>query len=117
MQQIVKAVKALSSEVRIRILNVISERECCVCEVMHVLDISQTCASRNLTILYNTGFLKLRRQGQWVLYSIDQKGLKQYQMALLESVQQGLEGNTEAIQDRQRVRSTEKRGLACARKS
>ncbi len=40
--------KALSDETRLRISSLLLERECCVCEVMQALDISQTRASRNL---------------------------------------------------------------------
>ena len=61
MRDTVKAFKALSDETRLRILNVLLERECCVCEVMQALDISQTRASRNLAALYDAGFLKLKK--------------------------------------------------------
>ena len=71
MQDLVKAIKALSDETRLRIMNVLLERECCVCEVMQVLDISQSRASRNLGIIQDAGFLKARREGAWMFYSVD----------------------------------------------
>ncbi len=71
MQDLIKALKALSDETRLRILNVLLEKECCVCEVMQALDISQSRASRNLGILQESGFLKTRRDGQWMVYSVD----------------------------------------------
>ena len=49
MREIIKAFKALSDETRLRVLNLILERECCVCEVMQALEISQSKASRHLT--------------------------------------------------------------------
>ena len=73
MRDTVKAFKALSDETRLRILNILLERECCVCEVMQALDISQTRASRNLAALHNAGFLKLRKEGLWSLYSINKE--------------------------------------------
>ena len=73
MRQLIKTFKALSDETRLRILNVLTERECCVCEVMQALDISQTRASRNLSQLCDAGFLKFRRNGLWVLYSIEKE--------------------------------------------
>ena len=77
MRELVKAFKALSDETRLRIINLLLERECCVCEVIQALDISQTRASRNLNILYNAGFLKLRKDGLWSLYSVvDRERLK-----------------------------------------
>ncbi|MCJ7744033.1 MAG: metalloregulator ArsR/SmtB family transcription factor [Dehalococcoidales bacterium] len=69
MRDLIKAMKALSDETRLRIMNILLERECCVCEVMEVLGISQTRASRNLGLLEEAGFLKMRKIGQWALYS------------------------------------------------
>jgi DNA-binding transcriptional ArsR family regulator len=46
-----QAFKTLSDETRLRILNLILERECCVCEVMQALEISQSKASRGLSLL------------------------------------------------------------------
>lgn len=71
MQELIKATKALADETRLRMLNILLERECCVCEVMQALDISQSRASRNLGILEDAGFLTARRDGLWIVYSID----------------------------------------------
>ena len=40
MLDLIKAMKALSDETRLRILKVLLDRECCVCEIMQALDIS-----------------------------------------------------------------------------
>jgi ArsR family transcriptional regulator, arsenate/arsenite/antimonite-responsive transcriptional repressor len=68
--EFIKPFKALSDETRLRILAIVVMRECCVCEVMQVLRISQSRASRNLKILEEAGFLKSRREGAWVYYSL-----------------------------------------------
>ncbi|MBM3166707.1 MAG: winged helix-turn-helix transcriptional regulator [Chloroflexi bacterium] len=108
MRELVKVFKALSDETRLRILNLLLERECCVCEVMQVLDISQTRASRNLNALYDAGLLKLRRQGLWALYSIDKENLRDYYTELVDAVGKGLAGNPIAARDRVRLKSTER---------
>ena len=105
-----KAFKALSDETRLRILNLLLERECCVCEVMQALGISQTRASRNLGALYDAGFLKLRKDGLWSLYSIDQEGMKEYFYSLVKAVRKGLEDNKVAALDRERLRKAERVG-------
>jgi ArsR family transcriptional regulator len=51
MRETVKVFKALSDETRLRTLNVLLERECCVCEVMQALDISQSKASRSMKLV------------------------------------------------------------------
>jgi len=79
----VKIFKALSDETRLRILNLIIEQECCVCEVMQTLNISQTRASRNLSQLYNAGLLILRKEGLWSLYSVDRQKVEPFTASLL----------------------------------
>jgi len=113
MRELVKAFKALSDETRLRILNLLLERECCVCEVMQALDISEPRASRNLSALYDAGFLKLRRQGLWALYSIDREGLKEHYADLIEAIRKALDGNKTALQDRQRLRNAQRVGPGC----
>ena len=110
MHDLIKALKALSDETRLRILNLLLERECCVCEVMQALNISQTRASRNLSILYEAGFIKLRKDGLWSLYSINQEGMKQYSPTLVEAVRKALEGNKVVTQDKKRLMKAERVG-------
>ena len=114
MRDLVKASKALSDETRLRILNLLLERECCVCEVMQALQISQTRASRNLSTLYDAGFLKLRKDGLWSLYSIDEKGMDGYLIGLVESVRKALVGNKMAAMDKARLKNAERVGPGCA---
>jgi len=114
MYQFVKAMKALSDDTRLRMINLLLERECCVCEVMQALEISQTRASRNLTLLYDAGFLKLRKEGLWSLYSLDREGMPKQLAKLVESVKLALSDNEVAIQDRERLKSTTRTGISCA---
>jgi len=85
MESYLQAVKALSDETRLRILNLILDRECCVCEVMQALDISQTRASRNLRILENAGFLESRRDGVWIYYRLTDKPEDPFISSLIKS--------------------------------
>ena len=115
MRELVKAFKSLSDETRLRILNLLLERECCVCEVMQALEISQTRASRNLSALYDAGFLKLRKDGLWSLYSIDHEGMKEYFSEMVDAVRKGLEGNQVMKLDRERLKKAERVGPGCVR--
>jgi len=113
MRDLIKAFKALSDETRLRILNLLLERECCVCEVMQALNISQSRASRNLSALYDAGFLKLRRQGLWALYSLDEERLGGYYWHLIRAVEKALEGNEAALQDRRRLKNARRTVPSC----
>ena len=113
MRQVLKAMKALSDETRLRILNLLLERECCVCEVMQALQISETRASRNLGILYDAGFLKLRKDGLWSLYSLDREGMKESFFDLVGIVRKELSDNEVAALDRERLKTAKRVGLGC----
>ena len=70
MQNTVDLFKALADETRLRILNLLYEQELCVCDVMAVLDISQSKASRHLIALKRAGLANDRREAQWMHYSL-----------------------------------------------
>ena len=70
MEKLLNALKALSEVTRLRILNLLYEKELCVCDIMEALQISQTKASRHLIYLKNAELVKDRKQAQWVYYSI-----------------------------------------------
>jgi ArsR family transcriptional regulator, arsenate/arsenite/antimonite-responsive transcriptional repressor len=117
MHQFIKVVKALSDDTRLRMINILEERECCVCEVMQALKISQTRASRNLTMLYDAGFLKLRKEGLWSVYSIDNEGMPKYSTKLVESIKLALLDNETAAQDRERLKTATRTGTSCSKKT
>jgi len=111
MRDAIKSLKALSDETSIRVLNLVLQRECCVCEVMHALDISQSKASRHLSALYDAGFLKLRKDGLWSLYSVDEAGLKDYQTDLVNSVRKIIKDYKLAQSDAERLGKVKRRVL------
>ncbi len=113
MRELVKVYKALSDESRLRVLNLVIERECCVCEVMQSLQISQSKASRILSTLYDVGFLKLRKDGLWSLYSIDWEGMDAYLKDILEATRKALKDNKQMEMDRERLRKAERVGPGC----
>ena len=70
MQNLVELFKSLADDTRLRILNLLYEKELCVCDVMAVLDITQSKASRHLIALKRVGLVSDRRDAQWMHYSL-----------------------------------------------
>jgi ArsR family transcriptional regulator len=103
MNKLTRVAQALSDETRLRILNIVSEHECCVCEVMQALDISQTRASRNLKILYDAGFLDMRTDGLYTLYSLRKNNDGSFYSKLLDAVYQELATDPVARKDSSRL--------------
>ena len=116
MREALKAFKTLSDETRLRILNLIAERECCVCEVMQALQISQSKASRGLTALYDAGFLKQRKEGLWSLYSMDAEA-KSYLLDLAEAAGKVVKDSKVASLDIERLRRAGRIGPRCVGKA
>jgi len=63
--------KMLTDETRIRLLNILSENQLCVCEVQAVLDISQTNASKHLNKLKAAGLITDEKKSQWSYYFLN----------------------------------------------
>ena len=114
MKELTRATHALSDETRVRIINLIMERECCVCEVMQALSISQTRASRNLKILYDAGFLNMRNDGLFTLYSINPVNNSNFRTHLLQAVRENLQKNTIAHKDLQQLDEAKRIGPGCS---
>ena len=62
--------KAFSDETRLRILNLLAQREHCVCEFQQILKVPQPTISRHLAYLRRTKLVKTRRHGKMILYSL-----------------------------------------------
>ena len=108
MNKLTRTAQALSDETRLRILNILSEHECCVCEVMQALDISQTRASRNLKILYDAGFLDMRTDGLYTLYSLRKNNDGSFYAKFLEAVYQELATDRVARDDLIRLKKAKR---------
>jgi|UniRef100_A0A7C3YZ80 ArsR family transcriptional regulator len=63
--------KSLGDETRLRILWLLMQQEeLCVCDIMEVLGITQSKASRHLRYLFHLGWVTDRRDGLWMNYRI-----------------------------------------------
>lgn len=63
--------KALGDESRLRILGLLQYGELCVCDIMEVLKLPQSTASRHLAYLKNSKWVCATRQGKWMYYQLD----------------------------------------------
>jgi len=70
MNSIDVVLKALADETRLRIINLLYEKELCVCDIYEALNITQTKASRHLQYLKHAGLVEDRKHAQWIYYSL-----------------------------------------------
>jgi ArsR family transcriptional regulator len=62
--------RALADPTRLRLLNLIADREICVCYLVEILRISQPKISRHLAYLRRAGIVASRREGKWMHYRL-----------------------------------------------
>ena len=62
--------RALADRTRLRLLNLIADKEICVCYFVDILGISQPKISRHLAYLRRAGIVAARRQGRWMHYRL-----------------------------------------------
>jgi ArsR family transcriptional regulator len=63
--------KALGDETRLRMLGLLTHGELCVCDIMEVLKLPQSTASRHLAYLKNAKWVSGVRRGKWMYYQLD----------------------------------------------
>lgn len=65
-----KLFRVLADRTRLRLLNLMSGQEICVCYLVEVLKATQPKISRHLAYLRNSGIVAARREGRWMHYRI-----------------------------------------------
>ncbi len=71
MDETIQLLTAISSETRYKLTRLLLDRELCVCELEHILNLSQPAISQQIRLLREAGLIQQRRQGRWVFYRID----------------------------------------------
>lgn len=62
--------KVFGDTTRIKILYILLKSELCVCDISHVLGVSQSAVSHQLRMLKQMKLVKYRREGKSVFYSL-----------------------------------------------
>lgn len=71
MKDLLDYFKLLSDETRVRILMLLFTKELCVCQLTGITGVSQPNMSKHLGRLKDAGYVKDRRDGQYIFYSLN----------------------------------------------
>lgn len=77
-----KYLAVISEPNRLAILGFLKDGEECACEIHPKLKLPQNLSSHHLKVLKDIGLLKSRREGTKILYSRNEKVIKNYQLEL-----------------------------------
>jgi ArsR family transcriptional regulator len=70
MDSVSRLFKTLGDETRLRIVNLLSGGELCVCDLTHALKMPQSTVSRHLATLKSAGLVIGRNKGTWAYYRL-----------------------------------------------
>ena len=70
MQRLDNYFRGLAEASRLRIVNLLLQRELCVCDIQRILNLTQPSASRHLSYLKHAGLVADRRDGLRVFYRL-----------------------------------------------
>ncbi len=103
MKDLIKAFKALSDPTRLRIVLLLAERDLCVCELTHILNMSQSRVSHQLRLLRDSDLVEDRREGRWIIYAMPPAVKASLVPALMQFAGPGLAGTAAVVRDAERL--------------
>lgn len=110
--EIIKVLKAMSDETRIRILNALKTDELCVCEIEYLLNLNQSNASRHLIKLTEAKIITYYKKAKYVYYKLVPETLEQYPFisVLLDKEMSKI---VECNRDKEKLREYKTSGMGC----
>jgi ArsR family transcriptional regulator, arsenate/arsenite/antimonite-responsive transcriptional repressor len=94
--------KSVADPTRVRILKLLEAGEMCVCQVVAILELSQSTISKHLFLLKMAGLVKERQEKKWVHYALDGSGGVPYARKMLAALKGWLNDDPVIGRDRKR---------------
>jgi DNA-binding transcriptional ArsR family regulator len=103
--------KSVADPTRVRILKLLEKGEMCVCQIIAILEFSQSTISKHLFLLKMAHLVKERKEGKWVHYSLNSSGGgSPYARKMLQSLRGWLNDDPVVGKDRKREAMARKMG-------
>ena len=80
--KLANTLKILGDPTRLKMISLLNTRDCCVCEIVPILGISQPAISQHMSKLKSCNLVTETRKGQWIVYSLNRERLNEIGLAL-----------------------------------
>lgn len=115
LKKVIKILKALSDESRIRIVNLLKAKSgVCVCEITEIINLSQPTISSHLKKLEEAGIITFRKDGLWVNYYLSEE-MDNESRGLIDLIMKIIEKDPAVKDDLLKIINTD-RVLICCKK-
>jgi ArsR family transcriptional regulator len=105
--------RAFSDPTRLRILRLLQGGECCVGDLVTILQVPQPSVSRHLAYLKRAGLVAVRKAGLWKYYSLTPAGSGTFHQNLLHCLESCFADVPDLQADAQRAAKLRKSGGCC----
>lgn len=110
-KKLVKIFKALGDANRLRIVNMLSQKRLCVCEMTTILNnLSQSTVSGHLKVLKEAELVADKKDGLWVEYYLD--NTNQTVRSILDTLLETLSGDPQMEHDKETAQKAD-RNVIC----
>lgn len=113
MESFILQAKAISDPTRVRMLKLLEGGELCVCEIMAVLDLVQSTASKHLNILKMAGLVESRKGGTWSYYKLSER-VRDHNKDFLKFIALHL-SDDDVIEKDKKVLGSKKKKITCCK--
>lgn len=110
---VLTSIKAVSEEIRIRVLLLLMTQEACVCELMAVFQTPQSKLSHHLITLRDAGLLQVDKRGKWNYYRVNTTSLNHVNRELAISLSRWLIDEKTVGNDRKTLEKVKRRMQIC----
>ncbi len=104
-RELVNVFKALSDPNRIRMVKMLEQKELCVCEMRSILGLSNSTASKHLSILRDANLIVDEKDGKWVNFRLNDKTDSPFVGGVLKLMKSSFGDQEEVMSDRKAVRT------------
>jgi ArsR family transcriptional regulator len=78
MRELVKVLKAVADQNRLKIFKMLQHKKMCVCELAAALGITMPSVSRHLSLMKDAGLIEDERDGMWTNYMLCRDKVNKY---------------------------------------
>ena len=103
MRRVLRVTKALADGPRLRILMMLRDGECCVCQITEVLQLAASTVSKHLSILHEANLVECRKDGRWMHYRLARRARAGFASAVQTWLVKSLAEDATVGRDRQRL--------------
>lgn len=114
--KLLKVMKALADENRLRIMHLIHQKELCVCEMESILGMTQSNVSRHLIKLKDAELIEAEKQGQFVFYRVNPESLQEISF-LTGLLEQEVVKLKKSKDDLEKLNNLKGQGMICTREN